>query len=283
MTETESKHVKPDIFSLPTKDLLEATERYAKLNRILIGYGLTINQAKIIASLTIANCCLSVKQISRISKIPRESIYGCLHALAEMGLIENQISKPKKFCTIPLKRILEMLHDEKNQEIHQLEELTTQVLSENQNSSISQFSKDSKFILIPRKRQLVETIGHAIYNSKRNVKIKTSWKRHLQSMIVHEKVLRTSISNGVKFQVFITMNPNQDELPEKARFFHSSPNVSTKFAQTPSKMVFIIIDDREIFLMTKPQSDLTQSPALWSNNQSIVTALSTCFDHIWGK
>lgn len=283
MTETESKHLKPDLFSLSTQDLLEATERYEKLYQILIGYGLTKNQAKIIATLTITNCCLSVKQISRISKIPRESIYGNLLILGEIGLIETLISKPKKFCTIPLKRILEMLHEEKNQEIHQLEELTTQVLSENQNSSISQFSKDSKFILIPRKRQLVETIGQAISNSKLNVKIKTSWKRHLQSMIVHEKVLRTSISKGVKFQVFITMKPPQDELPEKAKFFHNSPNVSIKFVQTPSKMVFIIIDDREIFLMTKPQSDLTQSPALWSNNQSIVTALSTCFDHFWGK
>ena len=42
-----------------------------------------------------------------------------------------------------------------------------------------------------------------------------------------------------------------------------------------------IIDDKEVFLMNEPNSNLEESSALWSNNQSLITALSTCFDSFW--
>ena len=256
----------------------------SNLTQLLTGYGLTKNQAKIINTLTQTNNYQTVKQISQTSNIPRESIYNILHNLSKKGLIEKTITKPEKYHTIPLKRTLKLLYEEKTKEIRELESLTTQALiDDNQKPEVKHIEDKSQFVLIPKKKQLTNKINQAIFNSKKNVRIITSWKRHLQSMIVYEEALKTATNNGTKIQVFITMKTTKNQIPEKAKFLHDSPNVSIKFVETLPKIISTIIDDQEVFLITDPQSDLEESPALWSNNQSLITALTTCFDSIWQK
>ena len=254
----------------------------SNLIQLLTGYGLTKNQAKIINTLTQTDNYLNVKQISQTTNIPRESIYNILHNLSEKGLIEKTITKPEKYHTIPLKRILKLLHETKIIKIHKLEALTTQALMDNNQTPKNNHIEDkTHYVLIPKKIQLTNKINQAISNSKKNVKIITSWKRYLQSMIVHEKALTTAINNGTKIQVFITLKTTKNQIPKKAKFFHDSPNFSIKFVEALPKIISTIIDNQEVFLITDPQSDLEESSALWSNNQSLINALTTCFDVCW--
>ena len=247
-----------------------------------MGYDLTKNQAKILAGLNQTKNCTSAREVSQITNIPRESIYKILASLREMGLIQKSISNPEKYCSIPLKRMIAVLQQEKTKEFRKLEELTTQALFENnQKSEIIQPNNNSHFVLIPKKKQLINKIDQSITNSKKSVKITTSWKRHLQAITLYEKALNASISNGAKLQLFITMKQKTDKIPEKARRFYDYPNVSIKFVDTPPKVIVAIIDDQEVFLMTNPEADLVESPALWSKNLSLITALSTCFDSFW--
>lgn len=272
---------------LNKSNLINKEERQistSKLIELCQGYGLTKNQAKLIDTLTQPNGCLTVKQISRESNVPRESIYNILQSLIEMGFVEKTLSKPQKFCTIPLKTILSVLRHKKNQENHELEKLTTQVLIENQQKSKNNLiTNETHFYLIPKKKQLLSKVSRAISNSKKSISVITSWKRHLQAMINYEKPIKKAINKGVKINVFITKKPRQDKIPETARFFHNSPNVSIKFVKTPTKIVAIIIDQQEVFLITKPHSDLIESAALWSDNPSLITALTTCFEICWKK
>jgi hypothetical protein len=46
-------------------------------------------------------------------------------------------------------------------------------------------------------------------------------------------------------------------------------------------LIEVIVDNNEVFLMTEPKANLSMSPALWSNNPSLITALTTCFNSIW--
>ena len=256
----------------------------SKLIQLFTGYGLTKSQAKVLTTLNQTNGTLNVQQISKSSNIARESIYKILLDIKERGLIQQSITKPKKYTSIPLKRILTLLSEEKNEEIRKLEILKKQALIDDDHKpEVNHVEDKSHFVLIPKKIQLVHKISQSLFNSKKNVKITTSWKRHLQSMSVYEKALKTLIANGAKFQVYITMKTTQNQIPEKAKFFHDSPNVSIKFVDTPTKIILVIVDDQEVFLMTEPNLDLVESPALWSSNQSLITALTTCFDSIWQK
>ena len=201
-----------------------------------------------------------------------------------MGFIEKIISKPEKFCTIPLKTILLILRERKNQENHKLEMLTTQVLMENnQNTKYYNLTNGSRFYLIPKKKQLSNKISRAFSNSKKTINVITSWKRHLQAMTNYEKALIEALNNGVKINVFITNKQMQDEIPEKARFLYESPNVSIKYVDTPPKIIAIIVDEQEAFMITQPQSDLVESSALWTDNTSLIAVLTAFFELCWNK
>lgn len=257
---------------------------YTKLIQLFKGYSIPKNQSIILATLTQNKNYLTAKQISQKSKLTREAIYKNLFKLKERGLLQKTITKPKKYCAIPLKSSISLLREEKIQETCELENLASQVLEYNDhNPEKNQNKNSSKFILIPKKKQLVNNIDKSIFNSKKSIKITTSWRRHLQAMIIYEKSLKASLENGIKHQFFITMKPKQDKIPKNVQAIYDSPNCSIKFVDTRTKNIILIVDDQEVFFITKPNSDLVESSALWSNNQSLIASLVEYFDLIWER
>lgn len=249
-----------------------------RLNQLFIKYGLTKNQAKIFSNLIQNEHALSAKQLSLLTNVARESIYNILIDLKEKGLIEHTISKPKRYKAIPLKTALTHLYEQKSKQIHEIEKLTTQVLLDHDKTArINQIEEKSQFVFIPKNKQLVNRISNAISHSKKILRIITSWKRHMKALTVYEIALKTALFNGVEIQVLVTEKSENDKIPKNLRFFYTHPNTSIKFVSYPATLIEAIIDDEEVFLMTDPQADLTESPALWSNNKSLITALKTCF------
>ncbi len=61
------------------------------------------------------------------------------------------------------------------------------------------------------------------------------------------------------------------------KVLYDHANTIVKFATSGPKIVEIIIADKDVFLMIDPQADLPESSALWSNNNSLITALKACF------
>lgn len=254
------------------------------LKHLLKEYGLTKNQSKILATLTQHKKYLTVKQISQLSNLARESIYDILIDLKEKGLIEKKITTPKKYNAIPLKRTLQILHEQKTSQIHNLEILTKQALTNN-NPKDYEIKEKNQYVLVPKKTQYLERINQAISNSKKIVKIKTSTKRYVQAINLHKKMYQESftnaISNGVSFKIIIEKTSEEEKRPEEIKFLKKSSNISIKFSNTNPKIIMAIIDNKEVFLMNEPNSNLGESSALWSNNQSLILALSTCFDTFW--
>jgi hypothetical protein len=99
-------------------------------------------------------------------------------------------------------------------------------------------------------------------------------------MVVYKTALTTALSNGVKLLVLVTEKSEKDQLPKSAKIFYDHPNSFIKSVDSPAKLIEVIIDDQEVFLMIDPKADLAESSALWSNNKSLIEALKTCFDAI---
>ena len=254
------------------------------LTQLLIGYGLTKNQAKILTTLNQTNTSLNVKQISQNSNIPRESIYNILHNLQKKALIEKIITKPEKYQTIPLKRILTLLHEQKTNQIHKLEELTTQTLIDNNHKPEKNNQKNGpQFVLIPKKKQLINKIDHAITNSTKNIKIITSWKRYLKALVIYKTALATALSKGTKILILVYEKSSEDSESKDDVIFREQPNTLIRYVDGASEVIEVIVVDQEVFLMTKPKLALEESPALWSTNKSLVVALRICFDSVWEK
>ena len=101
--------------------------------RLFEGYNLTKNQSIILATLIQENSYLTAKEISKFSNLARETIYKVLLDLKEKGFVQKAITKPKKYCAIPLKNVLQLLHEQKDKQIHELEMLTKNVLTNHKN------------------------------------------------------------------------------------------------------------------------------------------------------
>lgn len=255
---------------------------FTNLNRLLLGYGLTLNQVKVFSTLINNNNSMTAKQISQFSGLARETVYRNLLDLKQMGLLEKTIKFPKKYHAISLKSAIQILHDEKKIKINELEDLAAQVLSEhNKNREKKPTQKSNEFILIPKKTQLFKRISDAFYNSKKNIKCITSWNRHRKSFIVYESAINQALTNGTTFQVIITESKKNLVPTKVSQYFYDHSNTFVKFVEDSSKIILILVDDKEIFLMTEPKATLLESPALWSNNPSLILALTMGFDSIW--
>lgn len=56
-----------------------------------------------------------------------------------------------------------------------------------------------------------------------------------------------------------------------------------RFIPNHPKAVLGIYDKKEIIVIEDPKSNLNDSPALWTNNQSMVIMAQTYFDNLWRK
>ena len=72
-------------------------------------------------------------------------------------------------------------------------------------------------------------------------------------------------------------------IPNYIKNFYEYPKLKAKFIDCNSKVIELIFDDNEVFLITDPGAELLDSPALWSNNCSLIEALTNCFDNLWEK
>lgn len=249
---------------------------------LLLEYGLTKNQSKIFFTLIKNQKKLTVKQISQSANIARESIYRTLGNLVERGIVEKTIKNPIQYKAIPLKRALSLLYDQKKVQMNNIAKLTSEVLIDyDRNSKIIDIKEKDQFVLVPKKKQLLHRISEAMSHSKKSIKVITSWKRHLKAQKTYKKALNKALQNNIKIQVLVTGKPKYAPLPNFVKDFHDHPNTEVVVFESPSKVIEIIIDDKEVFLITDPSADLTEAPALWSNNSSLIEALKTCFDVIF--
>lgn len=251
------------------------------------GYNMPKNQSLILTTLAKKNCYLSVKEISEFSKLARETTYKNLSALKEKDLVEKAVTSPIKYKAIPLKTILQILHQQKIKQIHVLEDLTKQTLTNIKDLKNNNIEERFQYVLVPKKNRFVERINHAIFHSKEKIKIKTSVKRYLQAISMHKEMYQESftnaISNGARFQIIIGLESREEKIPEEIKFLQESPNVSVKFFYSLPEIIMAIIDEKEVFFLNEPNGSLEESSALWSNNHSLIKALSTCFDLSWIK
>jgi sugar-specific transcriptional regulator TrmB len=202
------------------EQLLETND----LIRLFKGHNLTKNQSIVFATLVQKKSYLTAKEISQFSNLARETIYKVLFDLKEKGLVQKSITKPKKYCSIPLKNALQFFWQAKNHQIHELKILQKNVLRKYDHSAkINPIQKKPQFILVPRKVEFSKRVEKSISESKELVRVITSSKRHLQAVAAFEKAISKVLHMGVKFQVLINDESDGVENSSKTKTFYDNP------------------------------------------------------------
>lgn len=250
----------------------------------LIKLGLSILESRIYIALC-KQGSLNTKELSKLTKTSRPDVYRVLDKLQNKGLVEKIIKKPARFKAVPLERGINFLVKRRKIEHDTLLAKADLLLHTLEKKGLKAKPVDpieSQFILIPQREIVVRRIRDAIDRSEKSVDIFLSWRRLVNGMTsVFIDNSKRAWDRGVHFRIVVESPEGKEAQKQALQFSKLSPFCSIRFLSEQSQTVMGIYDKKEVFIIVNPKEGLYDSPALWSNNQSLITAIQEYFELLW--
>jgi sugar-specific transcriptional regulator TrmB len=243
--------------------------------------GLTIVQAKAYLALARSGM-LSIAATSNISKVPRTDLYRVIKELEKKGLVERVIANPTQFKAIPIDDCLDVLIQQRTAESFELQKKASKLRQNSKfNIDATQRRKDTSiFMLIPSNRAM-ERIGTAIDLARESVDVVVSWLRFSRGIFLYAEKLEKAWRRNVVCRFVIEL-PEKGKIPqEQVSFMKQNPMCRVKYVATHPQTVIGVYDNKEVFIIENPKADLKESPALWSNNSSLISLVKDFFEISW--
>ncbi len=250
---------------------------------LLLGLGLTLNQAKVyLAILRLEKTTFG--QISKFSKVYREDVYRILPALEHMGLIEKLLGKPTEIRATPISDALSFLVSEEegksDERLKGMKGIVERLSLKDWKPPLS--NEESIFILIAEKKAILAKTSGLIRNSAKEVALIADKARIIPTMSQFSDECKQAIKKGAQIRLIFEGEDPDELLMEKVQKLIDGASVQVKFHREPLNH-FIMSDDKEALITTSKESGLGQSPSLWTNNGNLIGVLRTSFESDWEK
>jgi HTH-type transcriptional regulator, sugar sensing transcriptional regulator len=246
---------------------------------ILMNLGLTSSQARIYLSLVKAGTS-TVKEIASSSQVAREQVYLVLPTLLDLGVVEKILERPIKYRPVPLPDCFSSLILERKNQTNELENAMKTVIDKfNESNSVGKSSRSHQFVFVPSKRALFRRINKAVNDAESSISVFTSCRRLTQACDKFFDSLQDAWDRGVKGRAIINV-PKHNQLSFVEECWRS-PWAELRFIPEIPNAVFAIYDNKEAFTFPEPETNLSESPALWSNYPSFVRILKDHYKILW--
>jgi sugar-specific transcriptional regulator TrmB len=255
---------------------------FSKL-QVLEDLGLTSLQARIYIAL-LESEPLKVSEISEISKVARPDVYRNLSELQKKGLIERIINKPVEYRAISMKKGLVHLLEAKTQHYEKVRAETRMLLDAATMEKVDRKKqvKTSQFVMIPKGKPVIEEIKTAIEKAECSVDLVLSWKRFSQGIAsVFDESIEIAWAKNLKIRFIIESPPKNETAKQLIQLCREKPFCEIRFIPSYPETIFGIYDRKEIFMILDSKTDLPNSPALWSNNPSLIGLAKDHFEILW--
>jgi len=250
-----------------------------ELNRMLVRYDLTPNQAKVYLFLS----KIGVKTASEISKslkIPRTETYHLLSTCKQKRIIVSVFGKPTKFNAVGLEESLEILINNEKNRINELE-LGKSSLIKLWNiipkyGESEDESQDNKFQSLQGRNSILVKLEQMIKESKENILVlgtEADFKRFYFTEF-------TELLNNTKSELRILTDHSSD----KPHIFESILPKKVKKIEDKNRedFCFIIKDDSEVIFFIS-DNKVKEMLAVWTDSKAFVTTLRSLFSLMWKK
>lgn len=245
--------------------------------------GLSILQARAYLALVRLGSA-KVKTICKFSNVARSDLYRTLNSLQELGLVEKVIEVPFKFRAIPMDQGLVLLLKRRSEEEKRIRSKTLYLIRDFKKSGNSEFSEanDSKFVLVPSGNLFIARVKTAIDQSILGVDLMLSWKQFSQGIgdFFTENV-ENALSRNVKFRLIVETSEEAANSVILAQLCKNKCNFKLNFIPISPDYVFGIYDEKKAFIIVYPKTNLADSPAVWTNNQSLISLIHDYFEILW--
>ena len=250
---------------------------------LLLGLGLTVNQAKVyLAILKLEKS--SVSQIAKLSKVRREDVYRILPSLEILGLIERLLGKPALVQATPISDALSfLLAEEKGKSDDRLKGMKSIV----ERLSLKDWDtvhgrEENIYILIGEKKAILAKTSGLIKSSRRELALIADKGRIMPTISKFSEDFKLAIAKGAVIRILFEEENPDAELREKVKKLIDGASVHIKFSNEALNH-FIMSDDSQALITTSKESGLGESPSLWTNNSNLIGVLRTGFESDWQK
>ena len=250
---------------------------------LLLGLGLTLNQAKVyLAILKLEKT--TVGQVAKFSKVRREDVYRLLPSLEKMGLIERLLGKPTEIrATLISNSLTSLVKEEKNRSEERVKSMRSMVQKLSlKDWKVTPLGEESIYILIAEKKAILAKTSELINNSEKEVGLIADKRRIAQVLAQFMDEHKHAIKKGAQIRLIFEGESPDILLKEKVQELIGSASVSVKFHRERLNH-FIMSDDKEALITTSKESGLGESPSLWTNNSNLIGVLRTGFESDWQK
>jgi sugar-specific transcriptional regulator TrmB len=262
------------------ENVLESSEL-----EVLTNLGLTPTNARIY--LTLANSePLKVSAIAEMAKVARPDTYRAIENLQKMGLIEKIIENPVKYKASPLNQTLQFLLETKKEQYKNVIAETEILLNEVKlrEPDYRQQLKNFQFTLITEGNAVIRKIREAINSAESSVDLVLSWRRFSRGVTsTFAENLENAWKKQVKFRFLVQKPKDTITSKELTQFCRRKTSCQVKFMRQLPETVYGIYDNSEMSIILFPRKDLPNSPALWSNSNTLIKLASDHFEMLWNK
>ena len=247
--------------------------------------GLTLNEAKVFLTLTERGAS-TAKTISKTSGVTREFIYQIMPALHKKGLVEEEITSPKMFKAISLKKAYENLLQLKENEN---KELNKKVKEAHKNGLDVKFQnvEDSRITMVPLGGAAMARMEQEYNKAQKSVDITIPAKKFFPIASFIGEDVKRMMKKNVKTRI-ITGTQAQEAVKRHPEIF--TPNLLLKlsfadFGYIPEcPLVEMVLFDREKLMLSTLKEDKVEKMSwLYSNNPFIAEMANNYFEALWTK
>jgi sugar-specific transcriptional regulator TrmB len=245
--------------------------------------GLTLVQAKVYWAL-VRSGPSRTSAISKISKVPQPDIYKTLSKLQELGLVQQIIKRPLEYIATPANKALLLLLEAKTEQYRKVKGETQLLLDNVRTKSINSVSQLDvpQFVLIPKGRIIIERIDTAIAQAHLSINLVISWKRFSHGIAsAFAESIENAWAKKVKTRFIVESPPKSETAKQLVQFCRNKPFCQMRFIRNHPAIVLGVYDEKEVFIVVDPKTHLRGSPALWSNNHSLITLAKDYFKILW--
>jgi sugar-specific transcriptional regulator TrmB len=242
----------------------------------LVDLGLTSMQAKIYFNLAKSGPS-SVAAIAKQSKVNMPHVYQTVTKLHDLGLVERIVTAPALFKAASADQTLKLLR-RKNGLQDNLEVNVKPLIDTGVNKKQAHLA--DKFVLIPQNDAVLERVGQAIKKTKFSMDFIVSW-RFFKAYALGSYPVRP-VGDSVNCRCILEQSSSEWD-HELLGLVRQTKNCKFKFTPNRLSALLAIFDRKEIVVIEDSPSNLNKNPALWTNNENLVTISQNYFDSLWLK
>ena len=248
--------------------------------------GLTPSQATIYFTLCQSEEA-SAGAISRATKIHRSNVYRIITSLHSLGLVERRMETGKNlFSAMSLKQGIQLLLIRKETEYRETligARKTIEQLNEPKKTVLTESGE--RFDIIPKGKANLMAFLRNLEQASSSIDDVIAWKGFEHALNNSLNCYKKALKRGIKIRYITDFPEAKDKnvimILNQIEKLQEIGSFEVRSITNCPLCVFAIFDRKKACICTFPIPNPIDTPALWSNNMTLVRLTQTYFNLLW--